>query len=91
MIDVWVAELRVSERTRQKIIQKHGINEEDVRDAIVCVEGLKGAWDDDARRGRRAILKTSINGRPALAVLYPETSAFEDTWHLGSVYYVDRY
>lgn len=90
-MDVRVAELHVSERTRQKIAQKHGITEEDVRDVIVGVEGLKGGWNDDARRGRRAIINTPINGRRALIVLYPAESALGDTWHLASAYYVDRY
>jgi hypothetical protein len=37
---IWVAELRISRRTAQKIAQVHGITEDELRDAVECVRGL---------------------------------------------------
>lgn len=81
----------MSERTQQKIIQKHGITAEEVRDAVMCVPGLDFAWHDHAQRGLRAIIKARIRGRKMLVVLYPAESAFGDAWHLGSAYFTDGY
>ena len=56
MTRLWVAELSISRRTAQKIAQVHGITEEELRDAVECVRGLYGRWDDDPERGRRALI-----------------------------------
>ena len=83
---LWVAELRISQRTAQKLNQKHGLSVEEARDAIVCVSGLPFAWDDHKLRGLRAIVETRIRGRRVLVVLYPADGPFGDSWHLGSAY-----
>lgn len=85
---VWVAELYVSVRTRQKIIRRHEISEDEVRDAVVCVPGLDYTSHIHAERGFRVIVRTRIRGRPALIVLYPAESIFGDSWHLGSAYFI---
>ena len=38
---LWVAELVVSDATAQKLAGKHQLDLRDVRDAIVCVRGLR--------------------------------------------------
>jgi len=83
---LWVARLLISERTEQKIINSHGIHPEDVRAAVVCVSGLSYSWHSHPVRGRRAIVKTRINEKPALVVLYAADAAW-DEWWLGSAYY----
>lgn len=83
---VWVATLYVSDRTAQKISQKHGLEVQDVEDAIVCVTSLTYTWDEHPERGRRALIETRIGGRRVLVVLYPANDPLGDGWHLGSAY-----
>lgn len=68
-----MAELSISRRTAQKITQVHGITEGELRDAVECVQGLDGRWDDDPERGRRALIDVTVRGRSATVVLYPAT------------------
>lgn len=82
---VWVATLRVSYRTEQKLIQKHRITVAEVDDAVVGVPGLRGAWNDDPVRGRRLLLSVTLRGRRALLVLYPTSDPY--VWNLGSAYF----
>jgi hypothetical protein len=83
---LWVAELFISDRTAQKITQRHGITPDEVRDAIVCTAGLTYVWQNDLARGLRAIVQANIRGRRVLLVLYPARRAEDDEWHLGSAY-----
>jgi hypothetical protein len=83
-----VALLHVSERTATKIISKHGIHEQEVRDAVEHVAGLGFVLDEDEERGLRALVRTEIRSRDVLIVLYPKRSVMGDEWHLGSAYFV---
>jgi len=85
---LWVAELLISDRVAQKITRRHGISAAEVRDAVVCVRGLRWRWDTHPERGRRAVVSTTIRGRHCAVVLYPQLAAMRDTWTLGSVYFV---
>lgn len=89
MTTVWVAHLSISRRTAHKITQLHGITEAEVRDAVECVRGLYGRWDDDPERGRRALIDVTVRARPVTVVLYPSKHPMGDAWKLGSVYFVD--
>lgn len=80
-----VSELYVSNRTEQKIIQKHSITVDEVSEAIEGVVGLRGRWDDDKDRGLRMLVRVTIRGRSALIVLYPRDEPTE--WNLGSAYF----
>lgn len=89
MRGLWVARLDVSHATAQKIINMHGLSEQEVRDAVECVAGLSFVWDDDLERGRRAIVETFIRGDRTLVVLYPAGVLLdEDVYNLGSAYRV---
>jgi hypothetical protein len=44
---LWVAKLLISGATAKKMDVRHHVTHGQVRDAIVCVEGLSYAWDDD--------------------------------------------
>lgn len=79
---IWVAELRISDRTAEKVASKHGLRVDDVRRAVQCVEGLDFAWDDHPERGRRAIVKTLIGNQVVLVVLYPTNDPVGDVWNL---------
>lgn len=68
---IWVAKLSISTRTSNKIHSKHGLTDHEVRDAIVCVVGLYGWWDEDAVKGVRVLLDARIRDRPVTIVLYP--------------------
>ena len=90
MDSLWIAELLVSQRTAEKLSGKHHLSPDEVRDALVCVEGLPFAVDVDPERGERVIVATWLRGRPVRAVLYAAEHPLGDVWHLGSVYFVDR-
>jgi hypothetical protein len=85
-VQVWVATLRISERVAEKIIEKHGITPEQVREAVVRVEGLEGSWDYDPKRGLRAIIQVVLGEGNALVVLYPADDLGVNVWRLGSAY-----
>jgi hypothetical protein len=83
---LWVARLLISQATRAKLASKHDLDADDVLDAILCVEGLSGSWDDDSDRGLRAIVETSIRGITVIVVLYPVDDPIGDAYALGSAY-----
>lgn len=83
---IWVAELRISDRTAHKVSTRHGLHADEIRDAVQCVEGLPFAWDDDPERGLRAIVEVEIRHQLYLVVLYPVSHPMGDVWRLGSAY-----
>ena len=83
---LWVARLIVSQATGTKLSSLHNLNEDEVRDAIVCVAGLSYAWDDDPERGRRALVEVRIRGERVIVVLYPVDDPSGDVYALGSAY-----
>jgi hypothetical protein len=83
---LWVARLFISARTAQKIVNRHRITPEEVREAVVCVERLVYVLDLHPERGERAIVEVAIRGRPALVVLYPRADPLGDAYNLGSAY-----
>lgn len=85
---IWVAMLYVSQKTAQKLASKHGLDVDDVRQAVTCVPGLRAVWDEHPERGLRAIIEAYIAGRKLLVVLYPANDQWGDGWHLGSAYYI---
>ncbi len=87
---IWVARLQISCRTADKISNRHGLQDDEIRDAVVCVQGLPFAWDDDPDRGLRALVRIKIQGSVVLVVLYPVDDPTGDVWNLGSAYRVNR-
>lgn len=84
---IWVGDLRISDRTAHKLSTIHGLQADEVRDAVQCVRGLLFVWDDEPERGRRAVIRVRIRGRRYLVVLYPAHGlAEDDVWNLGSTY-----
>jgi hypothetical protein len=83
---LWIAELVVSEATAQKLAAKHQLDWRDVRDAVVCVKGLRYAWHDHPGRGRRALVEIEVERRRCVAVLYPVGAVPSDVFALGSAY-----
>lgn len=85
---IWVAELIVSARTAEKLIGRHQLHEQDVRDEIVCVPGLRFRWHEHPERGWRVIVEVAIRDRACLVVLYEVADPMGDVWALGSCYLV---
>lgn len=83
---LWVAGLIVSSATARKLAAKHGLDWRDVRDAIVCVRGLRYTWHCHPERGRRALVEFRLDDRRCIAVLYPVEDSSEDIFALGSAY-----
>lgn len=89
MARIWVAVVNISPRVAQKIICEHAIEPDEVRQALIGVSGLRFAWDDDAERGWRALVKAHVRGSPTLFVLYPVDDTDHDgEWNLGSAYFI---
>jgi hypothetical protein len=86
---LWVAELLISDRTEAKIIQRHGITPDEVKDAVVCVSGLDYAKSHHPERGWRFMVKPVIRGRRVLVVLYDAEDPLGDVYHLGSAYFIE--
>ena len=86
-LQIWVAQLPISSRTAQKIVERHQIEPAEVVDAVVGVAGLSFRYHRDEARGERAI-EVAIRGRTALLVLYDAQHPLGDVWHLGSAYFV---
>lgn len=85
-MSIWVAKLNISGRTAHKIAGVHGLQPDEVREAVEQVHGLPYAWHDHPERGRRAIIRVKLRGRSHLIVLYPATDPVGDVWNLGSAY-----
>ncbi|MFJ7042308.1 hypothetical protein ACIQVC_02730 [Streptomyces sp. NPDC101112] len=83
---IWVAELIISDKTEEKIVSRHRISAEEVKDAIVCIAGLPFRWDDDPDRGKRALVRVKVRNVAYLVVLYPVQDPMGDVWALGSAY-----
>ena len=83
---LWVAELIVSDKTAHKLAVRHGLDWQEVRDALVCVRGLRYGWHDDPVRGRRALVEVVVHGISCIAVLYPVDDRSGDVYALGSAY-----
>lgn len=81
-----VDELRISERTAQKLLDKHDLHADDVRAAVEGVGRLPFSWHYQEGRGWRAILVTLIHDRRCLVVLYPAVGERATVWNLGSAY-----
>lgn len=82
---VWVAQLHISERTADKLADKHGISADDVRSHVQRVGNLRGAWDYHPQRGLRLLLKVPMEEQMILVVLYPRDDS-DEAWNLGSAY-----
>ncbi len=87
MPSIWVDDLRISDATAKKLVEKHGLSADEVRSAVLRVPGLEYSWDNDPSRGLRAIISTRIREYTVLVVLYPRhENPFGDSWNLGSAY-----
>lgn len=84
---VWIGQLRISRKVAEKIVREHDLTPAQVREAVVQVEGLDGAWDYDPPR-LRALIWVEIEQEPALVVVYPADDLGVDIWRLGSAYFV---
>ncbi|MEV7970699.1 hypothetical protein AB0O34_32625 [Sphaerisporangium sp. NPDC088356] len=84
-----MAWLHISEATAQKIQHRHHLIAEEVRDAVVCQEGLVYVWDDHPERGLRALVQVRIRGALTLIVLYPSRDGVDDIYWLGSAYPIE--
>jgi hypothetical protein len=81
-----ISELRISQRTARKLVDKHGLQAADVRTAVENVGRLPFRWDNHPERGWRAIVVTVVDDRVCLVVLYPASGEIGTVWNLGSAY-----
>lgn len=81
---LWVARLLVSDATAQKLSAKHGLDWQEVHDAIVCIRELRFTWQHHPERGRRAMVELVVQDQRCIAVLYPVSGPSGDVFALGS-------
>lgn len=85
MQDLYVAILRVSPKVADKINGLHHISAEEVWDEVGCQENLIYVWHTHPKRGLRALVDATIQGRAARVVLYP--TDIEGVYNLGTAYF----
>lgn len=85
---LWVARLHVSEATRNKLRDLHGLDADKVRAKIECQRNLPYRWNQHPERGRRVLVDVFFGRRRVRVVLYPKrrNNPFGDEFHLGSAY-----
>ena len=86
MPTIWIAVLNISPRVAEKIWNRHELEPNDVRLAVVARTGLPFRWDDHPERGRRAVVETVIARKKVACVLYPVEHPLGGVWNLGGVY-----
>lgn len=77
---LWVASLNISQATRAKLSDKHSLDADEVRDAIVGARGYY-RWDDDPDRGLRALVEVKVRNVTVVVVLYPTADPLGDVGH----------
>jgi hypothetical protein len=71
----------------EKINLKHGVSEDEVREAVQWPARPKAYWiglDDDPRGPRAVAVGRTRAGRLLQVVLYPVGDSAEGTWRLGT-------
>lgn len=71
----------------EKINNKHGVTEQDVRDAVQWPARPVAYWigvNDDLRGPRAVAIGRTAAGVIIQVVLYPVGDPVEDTWRLGT-------
>ena len=81
---IWIADLRISDRTALKLRADHQIDPDEVRQEIQAVVGLTYSRDVHPRYGLRALLFIRIRSQRVLVVLFPTEDP--EVWNLGSAY-----
>ena len=89
MSSLLVSKLRISDRVAEKLLSKHGLTADEVRDAVEDVRNLDFKWNTHPTRGPRAFVRTKIRERTHLIVLYPAIGESPDVWNLGTAYEID--
>ena len=86
--DLYFGQIECPETVIAKINSKHGLTEQDVRDAVQWpARPIRAFWiglDDDPRGPRAVAIATTLDGRRIKVVLYPADGPFEGTWRLGT-------
>jgi hypothetical protein len=93
VLTIWIERLLINERIGNKIIDRHGISPAEVRSAVERVTGLDFSWIYEPERDRRnpyVIVRTKIQNRDALVVIYPTDDPMDHEWRLASVYHIDE-
>jgi len=80
----YIAVLRCSEETEEKINSKHHVALDQVREAVVLTPVRSSGWDLDPVRGARLLVAgTTYEGHVLNVVLYP-VDEDEGIWDLGT-------
>ena len=86
--DLYLGQIDCPDQVVQKINSKHGITEQDVRDAVQWpARPIEVYWiglDDDPRAARAVAIGDTADQRRITVVLYPVDGPFEGTWRLGT-------
>jgi len=83
-VPFWISSLLVSQRTYEKISNRHGLRVNDLREALECRPGLRGTREQ-TERGPRLYVHLQIERERVLAVLVPHEYEV-DVYYLASAY-----
>jgi hypothetical protein len=84
---LWVAELIISPWVWAKLCDPdHRLDPDEVRLAIVAVQGLRFKERSNPPRGPRSYVQIAVGGVRVLCALYPVEHPMGDVYALGSAY-----
>jgi hypothetical protein len=88
---IYIAEVRISSRVLAKIITKHQVSEQDVREAFVATRLLSSGWDYNRSTASWYVLAvgTTYSGRTLKGTLYPVPGG-DGIWRLGTAFWSTR-
>jgi hypothetical protein len=85
---IYLGEILCPHAVIEKINSKHGLTEQDIRDAVQWpARPDRTYWiglADDPRGPRAVAVGRTADGRRIKLVLYPVDGPFEGTWRLGT-------
>jgi len=85
--DTYIAEVWISETVAQKILQKHNVSPDEVREAVVMCSLRRAKWQlrKPEMAWRLLVEGDTAAGRQLFVVLYP-VSGQDGCWRLGTAF-----
>ena len=76
----WIGEISCSDATGDKLIAKHGVTIDEVREAVCWGAADEARWHDHPEHGRRLVVKGSTYGGRLLIVVLAPVDRVDGRW-----------
>jgi hypothetical protein len=89
-IRILIVDVLISSRVLDKISSKHGVNEQDVREALVLTNRVSARWDFSEEHESWRVLAIGVTdtGHILKAALYP-VEEISGIWRLGTAFWAE--